>query len=65
MPKCDFIEITLWHVCVPVKLRDIFITPFVKNTSGWLLQIVQSPTYNVNGGDLKKVVNQIKNKELE
>ena len=65
MPKCDFIEITLWHVCFPVKLLDIFITPFVKNTSGWLLQIVQSPTYNVNGGDLKKVVNQIKNKELE
>ena len=65
MPKCDFIEITLWHVRFPVKLLDIFITPFVKNTSGWLLQIVQSPTYNVNGGDLKKVVNQIKNKELE
>ena len=29
------------------------------------LWIEQSPTYNINGGDLKKVENQIKNEELQ
>ena len=32
-----FIEITLQHGCSPVKLLHIFRTPFIKNTSGWLL----------------------------
>ena len=34
---CNFIEIALRHGCSPVNLLHIFRTPFVKNTSGWLL----------------------------
>ena len=34
---CIFIEITLQHVCYPIKLLHIFRTPFLKNTSGRLL----------------------------
>ena len=34
---CNFIEITLRHGCSPVNLLHIFRTPFLKNTSGWLL----------------------------
>ena len=34
---CNFIEITLRHVCSPVNLLHIFRTPFPKNTSGELL----------------------------
>ena len=34
---CNFIEITLRHGCSSVNLRHIFRTPFLKNTSGWLL----------------------------
>ena len=39
IPKCDLrdSEITLWHRCSPVNLLYIFRTPFLKNTSGWLL----------------------------
>ena len=40
MPKRDFnkvAEITLRHGCSPVNLLYIFRTPFIKNTSGWLL----------------------------
>ena len=44
MPKCDFnklqssfIEIALPHGCSPVNLLPFFRTPFLKNTSGWLL----------------------------
>ena len=46
MPKCDLnkvallsnlIEIALRHGCSPVNLLHIFSTPFLKNTSGWLL----------------------------
>ena len=33
----DFIEIALQHGCSPVNLLHIFITPFLKNTSQWLL----------------------------
>ena len=45
MAKCNFnklllnfIEITLRHKCSPVNLLHIFRTPFLKNTSEWLLQ---------------------------
>ena len=46
MPKCDFnkvtfIEITLRHGCPPVNLLHISRTPFLKNTSGWLLLVEQ------------------------
>ena len=34
----NFIEITLRHGFPPVNLLHIFRTPFLKNTSGWLLQ---------------------------
>ena len=44
MPKCDFnklqssfIEIAFPHGCSPVNLLPIFRTPFLKNSSGWLL----------------------------
>ena len=52
MPKCEllctFIEITLRQACSPVNLLHIFRTPFVKNTSGWLLLIFQAK-YKVSG----------------
>ena len=35
--QSNFIEITLRHGCSPVNLLHIFRTPFLKNTSGWLL----------------------------
>ena len=34
---CNFIEIALRHGFSPVNLLHIFRTPFLKNTSGWLL----------------------------
>ena len=34
---CNFIEITLQHRCSSVNLLHIFRTPFLKNTSKWLL----------------------------
>ena len=34
---CNFIEITLQHGCSPINLLHIFRTPFLKNTSEWLL----------------------------
>ena len=45
MPKCDFnkvalqlyIEITLSHRCSAVNSLHFFRTPFLENTSGWLL----------------------------
>ena len=49
MPKCDFnkvvkqsnfIEIALRHECSPVNLLHTFRTPFLKNTSGRLLQVI-------------------------
>ena len=36
MPKCDFNK-ALRHRCSPVNLLLIFRTPFLKNTSGWLI----------------------------
>ena len=39
IPKC---EITLRHGCSPVNLLHIFTTPFTKNISRWLLQLVPS-----------------------
>ena len=35
--QSDIIEITFRHECSPVNLLHIFRTPFLKNTSGWLL----------------------------
>ena len=34
---CNFIEITLWHVCSPVNLLNISRTPFYKKASGRLI----------------------------
>ena len=34
---CNFVEITVRHECSPVNLLYIFRTPFLQNTSGWLL----------------------------
>ena len=39
MPKCDFN--TLQHECSPVNLLHIFRTLFFKNTSAWLLLLIQ------------------------
>ena len=46
MPKChfnkvanDFIEMTLLCASSPVELLHIFWTPFLKDTSGWLLLV--------------------------
>ena len=36
---CNFIETKLQHGCSLVNLLHIFRTPFLKNTSGWLLLI--------------------------
>ena len=38
--QSNFIEIALRHGCSPVNLLHIFRTPFLKNTSGWLLQVL-------------------------
>ena len=38
---CNFIEIALRHGCSPVNLLHIFRTPFPKNTSGWLLLLIE------------------------
>ena len=35
--QSKFIEIKLWHGCCLVNLLHIFITPFPKDTFGWLL----------------------------
>ena len=47
MPKCNFnkvayqlIETTLRHGCSHVNLLHVFRTPFLKNTTGWLLLLV-------------------------
>ena len=37
-----FIEIALRHGCSPVNLLHIFRTPFSRNTSGWLLLIIEN-----------------------
>ena len=39
--QSNFIEISLWHGCSPVNLLHILRTPFLKNTSGWLLLHLQ------------------------
>ena len=38
---CNFIEITLWHGYSPVNLLHFFGALFSKNTSGWLLLVIQ------------------------
>ena len=38
--QSNFIEIMLQHGFSPVNLMHIFITPFLKNTFGWLLLLV-------------------------
>ena len=40
-----FRQITLRHGCSPVNLLYIFRTPFLKNTSGWLLLLISSKSY--------------------
>ena len=43
---CNFTEITPRHGCSPVNLLHIFRTPFIKNTSGWLLPHLIIGTYS-------------------
>ena len=38
--RSNFIEITLQHECSPVDLLQTFRTPFLKNTSKWLLLFI-------------------------
>ena len=40
--QSNFIEIALRHGCSPVNLLYIFRTPFPKNSSGWLLLIIEN-----------------------
>ena len=40
--QSNVIEITLGHECSPVNLLHIFRTPFLENTSGWLLLLILS-----------------------
>ena len=40
---CNFIDMTHWHGCFPVNLLHILKTPFLKNTSGWLLLMMVTP----------------------
>ena len=49
---CNFIEITLRHGYSPVNLLHIFKTPFVKDTSGGLLLVIDAS----NGGSVREVV---------
>ena len=42
---CNFIEITLRHGCFPVNFLYISRTLFSKNTSGWLLLVINKITY--------------------
>ena len=44
--QSNFIEITLRHGCSPVNLLHIFRTPFLRNTSEWLL--LTSAVWNLN-----------------
>ena len=44
----SFIEITLRHGCSPVNLLHIFRTPFLRNTSGWLLLYLSSTKFSAN-----------------
>ena len=45
----NFIEITFRHGCSPLNLLHNFRTPFLKNTSGWLLlKIYQSGEWLMN-----------------
>ena len=41
--QSNFIEIALWHRCSSVNLLHIFRTPFLKETSRWLLLSLLSP----------------------
>ena len=55
MSKCDFnkfIEITLRHGYSPVNLLHIFKTPFLKDTSGGLLLVIDAS----NGSSVREVV---------
>ena len=45
--QSNFIEITLRHGCSPVNLLHIFKTPFLKNTSGWLLLSISRPQTHI------------------
>ena len=38
---CIFIEVALLHECSPANLLNILRTPFLRNTSGWLLLPLQ------------------------
>ena len=60
--QSNFIEITLQHRCSPVNLVHIFRTPFLKNTSGWLLLVNDSlcPCYRGLWNEWKKLCNNKK-----
>ena len=51
---CNFIEIALWYGCSPVNLLHIFRTPFLKNTSGWLLLIILEIIRNEMSSEQRK-----------
>ena len=51
--QSNFIEIALRQECSPVNLLHIFRTPFLKNTSGWLLLSMQE--YDMDRYDYRKM----------
>ena len=53
--QSNFIEITLWHECSPVNLLHIFRTPFLKNTSRWLLLDIEDMKNSKMESSLEKI----------
>ena len=44
---CNFTEITLRHGCSPVNLLHNLRKPFSKNTSGWMVLMIQNFLHNI------------------
>ena len=50
--SCNFIKKRLWHRCFPVNFDKFLRTPFLQNTSGWLLLwlVIHYSFLTVKGG---------------
>ena len=55
---CNFIKKRLWHRwCLPVNFAELFKTPFLKNTSGWLPLSISLPCWRRKSGVLALLCN--------